>query len=690
MNLSGADEAEKTIVPQGGGTPPAEVSTRRRSALEHLVPEALARLGWQRDPAVFDSALSAQDTLETLDDASMLLTGLGLASEVASMPPRVWKDGGDGAIVTLSGDDAVAIVRINGHEVMLSTPEHTSDDVRKVLKETGRVLFVHRCRDAGGDQTTRDLLMRRLRRGLRTGLVLSFFIHVFALLVPLFIMAVFDRVLGAGASRSLVPILSGAVISIGCVAILRLVRARYFAGQHARLSALASAAAEARLLSLPLRTVLTQSKESIEARLKSARRGADLFASSNTAAVFDAPFIVLSVVMVGFLGGVLVLVPALYLLSMLGVAFLTSKERPWGDPLSAQAARERAGMLHELGSKAPEIMESRLGSVWLGRLAEQAAHAARASYARGVRSASVTALGAVLGTGAALATLAVGVWLAIGGTISSGALVATMLLTWRITGPAQALFVGLPRLRSIRLALRELEDPLGRDAPGQAAAAFRRAPRTAPQVELQGAWVRYDAETEPALNNVTFNAAPGSVNAIVGANGAGKTTLLRLLAGSLPPQSGRVLLDGVTLRQYDPAELALVSQILPALPDRGSVGDSVPWEPSEADGWSPKASVDAVLAGAVGQDHSTSESAVQQSDDPVLVLLDDPTGCADAAERDAFLAFLGRARGRATVFFSTHDLSLIQSADNAIYLDEGFLRHFGPVRHDEGTTEGAA
>lgn len=672
-----------------GAVSAPNVLDRERSALEHLLPEVLGRLGWQMSRSVLGSALPPRRSVNRLDELSMLLTGLSIPNEVGHRPPHSWKDGGDGAIVALSGKDALAITRINGQEAELSSARGAEMQVRKGLHHAGRVLFIPRSSEADRDRITRDTLLRRLRQGLRTGLALSFFIHVFALLVPIFTMTVFDRVLSGGAGGSLVPILIGAGIAVACVALLRLMRARYLAAQYARLSALSGAAAEARLLGASLRTVLAESRESVEARIASAKRSVQVFSSSNTAAVFDAPFVLLSLLMIGLLGGILVLVPALYLLLMFGVAVLVSRSRADTDPILARAGQERAAMLHELGVKAPQIMESRLGGAWLGRLAEQAAYAARASYVRGLRSAAILSLASVLGTGAALATLVVGVWLTIGGAITSGALVATMLLTWRITGPSQALFVALPRLRAIRLAIRALQAPTPGEAEGLAVTARRPVPTTAPQVDLRGVWVRYDAETEPALSGVSFSAARGSVNIIIGANGAGKTTLLRVLAGALSPQSGQVFLNDVTLRQYDPAEIALSALILPALPERGA-GTGAPWVLSHDSAWSPHASLDAVLSGALPQDDAAPRAGETspRSDDPILVLLDDPTGCAETAEREAFLAFINSMRGRATVFFSTHDLSLVPVADNAIYLEDGQLRHFGPVQteadHEQG------
>ena len=94
MNVASGTAAADALMTEAGQQARPEHSGRRHSALEHLLSEVLGRLGWQRDPAVFDSALPPQGALDTLDDASMLLNGLCLPSEVGSAPPRTWLDGG--------------------------------------------------------------------------------------------------------------------------------------------------------------------------------------------------------------------------------------------------------------------------------------------------------------------------------------------------------------------------------------------------------------------------------------------------------------------------------------------------------------------------------------------------------------------------------------------------------------------
>ncbi len=65
----------------------------------------------------------------------------------------------------------------------------------------------------------------------------------------------------------------------------------------------------------------------------------------------------------------------------------------------------------------------------------------------------------------------------------------------------------------------------------------------------------YPGGRPPALRDVSLTLRPGECVALAGANGAGKTTLVKLLCRLYDPDAGRILLDGVDLREFDPADL---------------------------------------------------------------------------------------------------------------------------------------
>ena len=68
---------------------------------------------------------------------------------------------------------------------------------------------------------------------------------------------------------------------------------------------------------------------------------------------------------------------------------------------------------------------------------------------------------------------------------------------------------------------------------------------------FEGVGFRYPGSEQWAVRGLDFSLAPGERIALVGENGAGKTTLVKLLARLYDPTEGRILLDGVDLREYD-------------------------------------------------------------------------------------------------------------------------------------------
>jgi ATP-binding cassette subfamily B protein len=80
----------------------------------------------------------------------------------------------------------------------------------------------------------------------------------------------------------------------------------------------------------------------------------------------------------------------------------------------------------------------------------------------------------------------------------------------------------------------------------------RQAPRPPRGIEVQHVSFRYDGHDEDALRDVNLVIRPGEKVALVGPNGAGKTTLIKLLTRLYDPTQGRILFDGVDLRDYDP------------------------------------------------------------------------------------------------------------------------------------------
>jgi len=202
------------------------------------------------------------------------------------------------------------------------------------------------------------------------------------------------------------------------------------------------------------------------------------------------------------------------------------------------------------------------------------------------------------------------------------------------------------------------------------------------------------------LHGVSFDLAPGRVLGLLGENGAGKTTLVKLLARLYDPTEGRILLDGVDLREYDVDSLrrnvGVIFQDFVRydflLKENIAVGNIAAREDTgriqAAAQRSLADSVASRLAGRYDQMLGRRfENGVELSGgewqkvalaraymrDAQLLILDEPTAALDArAEYEVFLRFSELTAGRMAVLIS-HRFSTVRMADRILVLKDGEL-----------------
>jgi len=197
----------------------------------------------------------------------------------------------------------------------------------------------------------------------------------------------------------------------------------------------------------------------------------------------------------------------------------------------------------------------------------------------------------------------------------------------------------------------------------------------------------------PALHDFSLHVRPGERVALVGPSGAGKTTVFRLLLRFYDPQSGVVRLDGVDLRDTDPAEvrarMALVGQDAPLF--SGSAIDNIRFGREDADLDAVRAAVQAAQAEAflqalpAGLDSEVGERARSLSggqrqrlaiaralvrESPVL-LLDEATSALDAENERLVQRALDEAMTGRTTLVIAHRLATVLKADRIVVMDQG-------------------
>jgi len=203
---------------------------------------------------------------------------------------------------------------------------------------------------------------------------------------------------------------------------------------------------------------------------------------------------------------------------------------------------------------------------------------------------------------------------------------------------------------------------------------------------------RHDARTS-GLEDVSFVAAPGTTTALVGPSGAGKSTIVKLALRLLDPQGGRVLIDGVDMRDVTQASLrrtvSLVPQDVALFNDtlrtniafaRPDADDEAVWAAAEA----------AELAGFIrglpdGMETRVGERGLKLSGgerqrvgiarallaNPTILILDEATSALDSRTEAAIQKTLRRAKAGRTTLVVAHRLSTIADADQILVLKAG-------------------
>lgn len=217
-------------------------------------------------------------------------------------------------------------------------------------------------------------------------------------------------------------------------------------------------------------------------------------------------------------------------------------------------------------------------------------------------------------------------------------------------------------------------------------------------VELQHVTFGYDSD-HPVLHDISLSVAPGEVVAIVGPSGAGKTTLVNLIARFYDVNEGRILLDGVDLRQVKLStlrgSLGYVSQ--ESLLFSVSLRENIRYGFHDAtDGQILKAAKYADLHEFIlnlpqGYDTKIGEDGIKLSvgqkqrmsiaraalTDPKILILDDATSALDSKTEANVQAALERLMRGRTSFVIAHRLSTIMNADKIVVMEGGRIVDVG-------------
>lgn len=530
-------------------------------------------------------------------------------------------------------------------------------------------------------------------------LIASFLLNIFALVTPLFVMNVYDRVVPNQAFDTLWVLAIGVIIVALFDFAMKGLRGYFLDVAGKQVDTILSASIFEKVLGLK-----TAARPSSVGGLANTLHEFDTFrdfiTSVTITSLIDLPFVVLYVAVVLWIGGWLVVIPLLAIPLIIVTSLLL--QRPLEKYIRQSMAvngQKQAVLIETLtGIDTVKMMgaESPTQRKWEQIVGESG----RLGVSTKLLSSVIVNLAMLIQQFAYVAVVIMGVYMIADHTLSVGGLIAVTIFTSRILAPFAQIAGLITRYFQTLQALRGIDKIMNLPVERPPRKNFIQRSTFLGNIEFRGVTFAYPGQEVPALSNVSFKLTQGERVGIIGRIGSGKTTIEKLLLGLYQPGEGSIWIDGVDLQQIDPADLRRnvghVPQDLTLF--FGNVKDNIvlgaPYvddaavlRAAEISGVSefvqrhpkgfdmPIGERGEGLSG--GQRQSIAIARALLLEPPILIL-DEPSNSLDNRSEETFKAKLGAHLREQTLIVVTHRASLLTLVSRLIVLDNGRIVADGP------------
>jgi len=524
--------------------------------------------------------------------------------------------------------------------------------------------------------------------------VISLFMNVLSLALPLVLLQVYDRILPNAALSTLSLLVLGIGIALILESLLKLGRSYVTGWVSARFEYLTSVAAVRRLLDASLKDYERTGNGVHLERLGALNTVKDFYAGQALLSLLDLPFAIIYLGIIWLLGGWLVLVP-LGLLAAFAVGALIQGHR------LRHAIRQRmdyddrrVNFIIEILKGTHTLKAMAMEAQMMRRYERLQETCGRGNQAVTLASSMALGLGTFFNQATMIATVGAGSAIVVAQDMTVGGLAACTLLSGRSLQPIQRALGVWTRFQTIQLARQRLHQVF--QLPPECPPGLPEPADVRGELALDGAAFAFTEDGAEILRDLTLRVAPGECVGISGGNGSGKTTLLAMMSGALKPIRGAVTLDGVSLQAYDQRKLKRHIAYLPQQGElfRGTILENITmFDPALAEEAIAQAEAlglgPVIAAMPLGYDTAVGDGAgeilprgIRQRiavarallSRPQVVLFDEANTAVDGRGDAALRAGLEHLKGDRTLILVSHRPSLLKLADRVYDLEDGTLR----------------
>ncbi len=519
-------------------------------------------------------------------------------------------------------------------------------------------------------------------------------INLLALAMPMLIYQVYNRVIPMQATDTFIMLVVGMLGVIALDTLLKIMRTVALSWDGARFDHRESLKAMNHMLEAD-----TVSFESHPAgyyldKLQALEQVQEFYSSQSVLVAIDMPFIVLFLLLIGLIAGPLVYIPLGLLVVFLVVSLFSGRKLRKALEHRYKMEDHRQNFLIESLHGIHTIKSLAMEALMLRRYERLQHSSAESVFALSRINSIVQGLGATFAQLSVVSFVGFGSYYVVFGDLSIGALAAGTMLSSRVLQPGLSAMGLWTQIQSINLAKEKVQELF--NIAQENNATYRQPQGLDGKIELDSVSFSYPGLDRKLLDEVSLVILPGESIAISGKNGIGKSTLIGLLAVFINPSSGRYLLDGRPVADYD---IEFLRSQIGIVPQRGVLFEGTILENMTLyrEGEAKAQAIE--LAHLLGLDEvisrlpngldtmvggsvvDTLSEGVRQKivmvrslvGHPKVILFDDANANFDIRNDNRLLKLIKRLKGNRTLIMATHRPTFQRLCDRFYILDDGKL-----------------
>lgn len=527
----------------------------------------------------------------------------------------------------------------------------------------------------------------------------SFLTNVFGLLIPLYTMNIYDRVVPNSTFSTLWVLSIGIILVLLFDFALKIIKSHFVDTASKNADIVLSSNLLERILGMQL-SDRTLSVGALASHVKELETIREFFSSVTLLSLIDIPFAIMFLAFISYIGGIwFFFASVVFILLSLVSSWMMQQVIAQHAEQSFKTSNRKSGFLIEtiLGLETIKAFgaEGKTQRYWENLSDHHASHYKHSnfftSFAMNITY-MVTNLNYIV-------FVIIGVYLISTNSLSMGGLIACSILGTRAISPFSQAIGLLMRLNQVMLAYKTINQIMLLEMERANERSYFPKHELAGAITFKNVSFTYPGHALQALQDVSFNIKPKDKLAILGKIGSGKTTIEKILLGFYPPSNGCVLVDGIDIRQIDPADLrtqvGYVSQDIYLF--SGTVMENLLL--GEGDFTAQEIENAIVQSGAInfiqhhpqgvnmqvgeggrflsGGQKQTLGIARAILHNPPFLIFDEPTTMMDQQSEFWFLSHFQKYIQDKTFIVISHNPKLLALTNKVLFLEDGQVKYFG-------------